>query len=163
MKIYLASMFSTIKDIKAKADTLRSFYGIDVTSRWLEEKADPNCSVKDFSDAEHILCAKTDMEDIMDSSVLVLFSVDGDTPTKRGGRHWETGYAYGLGKKVIICGPKENIFHFLPDVEVVADFEALKKRLMELSFEESKRNRRGVPTTNQYYTTFHNSNGGILG
>ena len=36
----------------------------------------------------------------------------------RGGRHVEFGLALAAGKRLCIVGPRENIFHFLPRVEV---------------------------------------------
>jgi hypothetical protein len=40
----------------------------------------------------------------------------------KGGRHVEYGLALGLGKRLIICGPRENIFHTLPQVEHYPDW-----------------------------------------
>lgn len=49
----------------------------------------------------------------------------------RGGRHVEFGMALALGKRVIVVGPRENVFHLLPEVEVHVnwnDFVANHKR-----------------------------------
>ena len=35
----------------------------------------------------------------------------------RGGRHVEFGLALAWGKGVVVVGPRENVFHTLPQVE----------------------------------------------
>jgi hypothetical protein len=57
-----------------------------------------------------------DLQDIEAADTLVLFSEDPLIGTPRGGRHFETGYAFGRGKRVVIVGGEENIFHYLPSV-----------------------------------------------
>lgn len=42
----------------------------------------------------------------------------------RGGRHVEFGMAIALGKRAIVVGSQENVFHLLPGVEVYATWEA---------------------------------------
>ena len=117
---------------------LEAIHDLKVNSRWLEEKANPNSSIHDFEPSGYLGPAIDDVEDIRACDAFVLFSIDGEIATKRGGRHWETGFAYGIGKSVIVCGPKENIFHFLPDVKVCATFEETKQELLKLRYERSK-------------------------
>jgi len=53
-----------------------------------------------------------------------------------GGRHVECGYALGKGKPLVVVGPKENVFHYLPNVvqfdiieDAVVYLEDLNKEL----------------------------------
>jgi hypothetical protein len=43
----------------------------------------------------------------------------------KGGRHVEFGLAVAAGKRLVVIGPRENVFHCLPGVSVVTDIEAL--------------------------------------
>lgn len=112
MKIYLAAMYSRKQDIALKTDDLRAL-GHVVTSTWPEEPDNPQVSLKDVQDSTLRAYALRDLEEIDAADVLVLFTVDPDEKTRRGGRHAEYGYALGRGKIVCIVGPKENIFHHL--------------------------------------------------
>ena len=132
-------MFSTIEDMRKRKNELEAIHGLEVTSRWLKEAASFNASIHDFTPANHMACAIDDVEDILNADVVVLFTIDGDTPTKRGGRHFESGFAYGRGRKLIVCGPRENIFHYLPDVTVCPTFEEVKQELLKIRYEQSRR------------------------
>ena len=48
---------------------------------------------------------------------MLFYSEHPDTATVRGGRHVEFGMALALGKPIFVYGHKENIFHYLPQVE----------------------------------------------
>lgn len=115
MSFYLAAQFGWKESIAAKKEQLTKM-GFFVTSTWTDEQAKPDCSLKDFTGDYHESMASRDLNEIEAADVLVLFTVDPDTMTRRGGRHVEFGYALGRGKSVIIVGPKENIFHHLPKV-----------------------------------------------
>jgi nucleoside 2-deoxyribosyltransferase len=58
--------------------------------------------------------AEQDMADVLRSDVVVVFT---HQPSSTGGRHVELGMALAAGKRVIICGDRENIFQTLPQVE----------------------------------------------
>ncbi len=128
MKIYLAAQYSQrdkLKEYKVAIEKL----GHTVTSSWLNERKDPRIELNECSDRflrEH---AQTDAWDIRNSDMIVLFTVSPLQPTKRGGRHVEFGIAYALDKQLVLCGPRENIFHYLPCVEQVDTFEALLEYL----------------------------------
>jgi nucleoside 2-deoxyribosyltransferase len=130
MKVYLASWFSSKDERKKQAEELNAL-GIRVTSRWLDETAKPDSNMNEFDDKYLRDTAILDVEDIIDSNVFVLFTVDpNDGPCyRRGGRHWETGYAYALEKPILIVGPKENIFHHLPWTAQVDSWEDAKSWL----------------------------------
>lgn len=130
MKIYLASRYSTKEKMKEYAEDLRST-GIEVTSTWLEEPHGAGTQLKEVRDAELTGYAETDLVDVKRADWLVFFSVDPSIPIARGGRHVEFGYALGLEKNILVVGPKENIFHYLPVVHFADNFENAKKFLLE--------------------------------
>lgn len=135
MKIYLASRYSSKPEMEDHARELRS-HGIEVTSRWLEEPHSPNSQIGDVSEELMRGYARLDIEDIEAAHVLVFFSVDPTTPTVRGGRHVEFGYAMALDKTILVVGPKENIFHFLPSVHFVTNWVQALNKLLEWNWHE---------------------------
>lgn len=117
MKLYIAAPFSWRDSIKEYATKL-SVSGIEITSSWIEETVPVNVTLDQLDDEYHVATATTDVQDIDRSDVVAVFTIDPLGPPKpRGGRHWETGYAYGRGKEVIVIGPRENIFHYLPGIQ----------------------------------------------
>lgn len=124
MKIYLAARFSKHQEMQGVRDVLTAL-GHQVTSRWIDlhggdqlESAthdqlntNPNaCSVYGIHD----------LEDIDAADVLVSFTYpDGGG---KGGRHIEFGYGLASGKRMVLVGPRENIFHTLADVWHYADW-----------------------------------------
>lgn len=91
--------------------------GHTVTSSWLYETAEgeglagPAVALPDEAVAEH---AQTDMDEIRRSEVLVGVTAEWcelETGGHTGGRHVELGYAMGLGRRVIVLGEPENVFH----------------------------------------------------
>jgi len=130
MKIYLAAQYSWRKVVKGYAKQLESL-GHEVTATWLQERKGLGTELSDLSNRflrEH---AKADYNDIVRADCVVLFSVGPTELTKRGGRHVEFGLGYALGKQMIVCGPKENIFHYLDDVVCFNNFEDLFKALQQ--------------------------------
>lgn len=115
MTVYLAARYSRKEEIKSKSLILKEL-GIGVTSNWLDEPASNNGLGSGKA-------AIQDIEDIQKADEFILFS---ESPTElhvRGGRHFETGYAYGIGKRITIVGPKENTFHFLKDITIFNTWE----------------------------------------
>ena len=118
MKVYLAAMYSWKPKIERYAEELRAL-GIEVTSTWLEEPHAPTTQLQDLGAENHRLYAQNDVQDINEADTFVLFSVEPTTPTLRGGRHVEFGMAIALAKTILVVGPPENIFHYLPRVNHV--------------------------------------------
>jgi nucleoside 2-deoxyribosyltransferase len=131
LSVYLAARYSRKEEIKQKAGELEQL-GITVTSRWLEEKADPNTTMAVVGEEFCQFVANQDIEDIDRADVFILFSEDPEKAFVRGGRHFETGYAYGINKPIIVHGPKENVFHHLNRVVIVDNWEDLKANLVFL-------------------------------
>ena len=102
MKVYLASWFASLPVIKQRAEDLRA-NGIQVTSRWLEEKVKPTVQIKDVEDDYLRETAMVDIHDILIADTLVLNVPSADdlktaniplSSWARGGRHFEAGFHY---------------------------------------------------------------------
>lgn len=128
LAVYLAARYSRKLEIKEKAKELENI-GIKVTSRWLEEKADPDSNLNDAPDSLNRTVAIQDIEDIDKADVLILFTEDPEKEYRRGGRHFESGYAYGIDKPIITLGPRENVFHYIEKVINVELWDELKANL----------------------------------
>lgn len=123
--IYLAARYSRNPEMREYADELRAL-GYRVVSRWihqhggsLEESlkgpeltADPELGLP---------FANADLEDIEFADILILFTeLNGGG---KGGRHTEFGYAVARRKRIIIVGPRENVFHTLPFIQWHPDWD----------------------------------------
>jgi hypothetical protein len=142
MKLYIASWFGNKTKLKKKVKLLNR-NGIEVTSRWLDENVAQTAGIKDVTMNHLVTTSIIDIEDIDAADAVVLV-----TPKKkdlkgvrkaawaRGGRHFETGYQYALikhlypDKRLIILGDKENVFHYLPEVEHVKSWKGLVESLV---------------------------------
>ena len=126
-KIYLSGQF---EDGLALSDVRRELMsaGYAVTSSWLDSAASaPETSRAADADAAVRLAAiaRQDMQDIVAADVVVVFNPPEACHVGRGGRHVETGYALALGKRVVVVGARGNVFHWLPEVTVLADWSEL--------------------------------------
>jgi nucleoside 2-deoxyribosyltransferase len=112
LKLYLAAQYPRRDELKVYAAYLRH-QGIEVTSRWLEEKLPLNSQLGDDPEEQYKEFATFDIEDIDRADAIVFFSENPLIGVPRGGRHFEHGYAIGTGKPAYIIGPKENVFHYI--------------------------------------------------
>ena len=128
MKIYVAAQYSWRDQVKAYAKQLEDA-GFEITSTWLRERKGSGIELTELSNRflrEH---AANDLRDIEAADMVVFFSVGPTELTKRGGRHVEFGLAYAMGKKIVVCGPKENIFHYLDEIVQFNTFDDLLRVL----------------------------------
>jgi hypothetical protein len=100
-----------------------------VTSTWPHENMKANAKLHEVTDDYLRVHARKDLHEILNSDAVILFTQDPLIPFCRGGRMHEAGFAMGAGKTVIVCGPKENIFHYLPEVTQFDTWEQLKQTL----------------------------------
>jgi hypothetical protein len=138
MDYYLAARYQRREELCVYAQVLRS-NGHIVRSRWLlgghqlHAGASQLDSPSGFvNDTDGITMqaqpfAVDDLEDIQNSNVVISFTEKPDSGG-RGGRHVEFGIALALGKKLIIIGPRENVFHCLPKVEQYTSWDEFKIR-----------------------------------
>ena len=109
--------------------------GYQVTSRWLDAAAaGPATAQADTEGAAARLAAiaRQDVEDIARADLVVVFNPAEACSVGRGGRHVETGYALALGKRVVLVGRRGNVFHWLPEIIMVPDWDALGHLLARL-------------------------------
>ncbi len=112
MKVYLAARYSRRDELREYRKTLEEA-GIEITSRWLDEKEPLDSQMGQHSDAFYVETATIDIKDIDRAEVVLFFAEDPLVGWPRGGRHVEFGYALGTRKSIAVIGPKENVFHYL--------------------------------------------------
>lgn len=127
MKVYLAARYSRNDEMRGVRDVLQAL-GHEVTSRWIDQHGGDllESIVAEKLNAEPAACAKyahIDVEDLKAADTVISFTSAGGGG--KGGRHIEFGVALGLGKRLMIVGPRENVFHTLPAIEWYPDWSRL--------------------------------------
>lgn len=118
MKIYIAGAYKRrLEFLPLKAKLKEA--GHIVTSSWLSGFHD------NMIESE---AAAIDLEDIESAYAILLVSQNGE-PTASGGRHFEFGYAYARGKRLLLLGQREGVFHYLPEVHQYNNIEDLLANL----------------------------------
>lgn len=124
-KIYLAARFSRNDEMRGVRDFLVAL-GHEVTSRWIDlhggdqqESAAAEVLNSDPASVAHF--GRHDLEDLDAADTVISFTGSGG----KGGRHIEFGYGLARGKRMVAVGPRENIFHTLPEVEHFQDWRHL--------------------------------------
>ncbi len=121
MKIYLASRYSRIAEMRSVAAVLRDL-GHEITSRWiLGDHQIRDTELNAAASAKRELFAQEDFDDLVEADCTVSFSEEPRTPT-RGGRHVEFGIALARMQVVVLIGQREHVFHCLPMVRQFDDF-----------------------------------------
>ncbi len=132
-RVYLAARYDRQQEMKALAETLEATGQFEVTARWIQGNhempqyvgqrpvADPT------SEEERItkIIAEEDLIDLLLADTVISFTEKRDVGYNRGGRHVEFGIALAARKRLIIVGPRENVFHWLDEVEHVRDIPEL--------------------------------------
>jgi len=144
MKVYIASMFSDKDRVQRRVEELANL-GIVCTSRWANESVPHNVTIKDLPDEYHRETAMADIEDILNSDKVVLTVPSAEMlvdvtvgASSRGGRHFESGFMYGLiiaqmleggrpTRELIVLGKKENVFHYLDGIGDTARLPAIRQ------------------------------------
>lgn len=123
--VYLAARYSRRQELcQYREDLLFAGFpefAYEVTTRWLNtanELIRDNLAVPELSRA-----AREDWEDVISSDIVISFTEQPRSSSGKGGRHVEFGAAMALGKRCIVVGPRENVFHCLPGVEVYATWQ----------------------------------------
>jgi nucleoside 2-deoxyribosyltransferase len=122
MKIYLAGPLSWAWRLHPVARRLTAA-GHVITSRWLYQRPSSGARLR--------LAAAQDLADIDAADVVIHFTQAGKYVG--GARHVEAGYALGTGKRLVICGPRENLFYHLPHVDQVSTWPDLLQLLASYS------------------------------
>lgn len=118
LRVYIAAQYARIYEGKDYRDVLTR-RGFEVTSRWLDGELTPGKDLENSKDPK--LAAQSwptfgemDMLDVERADVVIACTEPVDAGPARGGRHWEAGYAVGRGKVLLVYGPRENVFYYLP-------------------------------------------------
>ena len=119
MKIYLAARYGRSAEMRGVRDALEAS-GHEVVSGWIDAPAAT-------SPRERADLAVSALEEIRFCDVLISFT--GGSDSERGGRHAEFGAALVLGKRLVVAGPREHVFHDLPQVEWYLDWAHLAMTL----------------------------------
>lgn len=73
--------------------------------------------------------AQDDWEDVNSAEIIISFTEAPRSSANRDGRHVEFGIGLAKGTRSIVIGYRENIFHWLPQVEFFATWEDAKAAL----------------------------------
>lgn len=128
MKIYIAARFDRIDEMNEIAARLRDA-GHIVDCRWLNgsHQLHPGADEVEAAQGNIPMAAQPfaldDVEDLSAADAILFFSEKPESHSKRGGRHVEFGMAIALRKRLFVIGPRENVFHCLPQVERYDCFE----------------------------------------
>lgn len=134
---YFAARYSRNPELREYRDQLvAAIPGAVVTSRWIDCHEDivgglEQSFTPDALNADPAGCWKFgqhDLEDLSNADAIVSFTGGGGGG--KGGRHVEHGYAIAAGKRLVVVGPRENIFHCHPATEAFdtwADFLAYER------------------------------------
>ena len=107
MKIYLAAPFSASHQVEYGYARDLMNWGHIVVSQWHHDVS----LLEDLGQA-----ARRDLEDILCADILILLA-ELQTASNTGGRHVEFGFALARNKRVMVVGSRQNLFHYLPNVE----------------------------------------------
>ena len=123
MKIYLAGRYGRREELCTYAEDLRAI-GHSVDASWLLGDSQAHTGAAEVEAAEISTpmvagpFALDDYNDVWVADMLIAFSETARSAfSSRGGRHVEFGMALATRKKMIVVGPRENIFHTLPWVQ----------------------------------------------
>lgn len=137
MRIYLAARYSRREELCGYRRTLQ-FAGYEVTSRWLDgghhisdAALNDDHGDQGFSASQRQRFAEEDWSDLFWADTCISFTEAPRSSASRGGRHVEFGAALAMGKRCIVVGPRENVFHCLPQVEVYPDWLRLYPQLLK--------------------------------
>lgn len=121
MRIYVAAQFETAGDVRNLAKKITEARH-QVVSTW-HQVSDKNETRQDaWTDRAISFCCR----DIIDlnRADTILFISQGDGSKSKGGRHFELGYAAAQGKRLLMIGPAENVFHAIPHIRHFDDEES---------------------------------------
>ncbi|MDD5705082.1 MAG: hypothetical protein PHR35_04095 [Kiritimatiellae bacterium] len=152
MRIYLAARYSRREELCRYREQLCAM-GHTVQARWLDgthQISDAGQPIGDHGEALveghnaedrgaelRAKFARDDYEDVIGSDVVISFTEPPRSLANRGGRHVEYGIALALGKRLLVVGHRENLFHWLPQAEFYAAPEAAFAACSELPGRET--------------------------
>ena len=126
-KFYLASAYIRRDELREYAKVIEK-YGAEVTSRWLHgtHGMAPVTDTSPEADFQRARFAYEDLEDIRAADTLLSFTGEGG----RGGRQVEFGFAISEHKILVLVGPREHVFHYLPTVIQFDTFQEFEDEVL---------------------------------
>lgn len=119
MRIYLGARFLRRDELRLYAHKLTKL-GYTITSRWLGGSH----QMTPYSEIENQQYAEEDVDDLNSADMCIFFMEQPrELNDSRGGRHVELGMAIALNKYIVLIGPRENVFCYLPQIEHYDTFE----------------------------------------
>lgn len=155
MKIYLAARYSRREELCGYRNELLKL-GHEVQARWLNGEHQINergvpignqgealvegdaGGMSQAAQELRVKFAQDDWEDVNVAECVISFTEPPRSTANRGGRHVEYGIALARGVRVIVVGYRENIFHWLPQVEFYATWSDLLTHAKHLQVEARK-------------------------
>lgn len=124
-KIYLAARYSRREELNGYAEQLRAA-GHEITSRWLlgNHQIDDQGLSEEAKAEERTRFAEEDYADLAGAGWCISFTEAPRSSNSRGGRHVEFGISLAMTKRCTVIGPRENVFHCLPQVYWYPDWES---------------------------------------
>jgi len=119
MKIYLASRFSRIDEMRKYADELKED-GHEITASWVYGGEEGLT----FTDI-----ATLDIADVRRCDAIVSFTEPYGSSNPGGGRHTEFGLGIAFDKLLYLVGEREQVFHWHPSVVQFPQFKHLRNHL----------------------------------
>jgi nucleoside 2-deoxyribosyltransferase len=143
MKVYLAARYSRREELCDYRAALHEA-GFEVTSRWLDGAHQVYLNGEPLGPEQEALIesghaspevrgrfAAEDWNDVVSADICINFTEAPRSNASRGGRHVEFGAALALGKRCMVVGWRENVFHCLPEVEFFETWDAAFSVLTE--------------------------------
>jgi hypothetical protein len=121
--LYLAAHYARNAEMRRYRDILHAI-GYVVTSRWIDQHGGSLTEALGEQELNGdprigLPYALKDIEDIQAADTVVSFT----NGKGRGGRHVEFGIAWAYGKRLIIVGQREHVFHCVPEVTQYDEFD----------------------------------------
>lgn len=136
-KVYLAARYSRHPEMQRYAKQLEAL-GVEITSRWIYGGHEMPSSGEEPCGQSAAWMAGTmpqwafeDWLDVKSADLVLNFTEDPAQPQGRGrgGRHVECGLAIAWNIPCWVIGPREHIFHWLPQVQVFATWDEAVEHL----------------------------------
>ena len=129
MRIFLAASYGRRYEMRVYRAELQT-HGHAVTSSWIDEDLSAMEEVA-LSPAEKAEYARRDLDDILASELFALFTDPPGQSRSLGGRHTELGAALSIqGIRIVLIGEPENIYHHLPEITRVPDWQSFLADLL---------------------------------
>ena len=129
MRWYLAARYSRHPEMREVRAFLEQ-QGHTVTSRWIDGGHEITDVQDEANRAEYECFASEGWNDVLSAEASIHFTEAGAAGRQRGARHVEYGIALMEHELVIVCGPRENAFHWLTERDAQSGGNSNRTRLL---------------------------------